>query len=178
MRQLLQHLWSAARWGLWFLRAVGYNVSRLALAGIVVAFALEVVSRYLFNAPTSWSSDLVSYLLCVVVFTMMPHVTASGSQVAVTVMVDALPDRYRQTMMRLIYLLGFLACAAMAWFAGGETVRQIVREIQMLAIHPIPKWWVSVWIGIGFGLSSLEYLRLACSRDAAPDRSPVPPAEI
>ncbi len=177
MRPLLRQLWSAAFEGLRFLRTAGYNLSRLALACIVAAFALEVVRRYLFNAPTSWSSDLVSYLLCVVVFTMMPHVTASGSQVAVTVLIDALPDRRRQLVMRMIYLLGFLACAAMASFAGGETMRQIVRDIQMLAIHPIPKWWVSVWIGIGFGLSALEYLHLAFARNARLD-APSSTAEI
>lgn len=146
------------------LRAAGHFISKLALAGIVVSYSYEVICRYLFDAPTFWSSDLVTYLLCVVVFTMMPHVTATGGQVAVTVVIDSLPDRWSLFMTRLICVLGFLACAAMAWFATGETFRQYLRDIQMLAVWPVPKWWISVWIIFGFGLSSLEYLRLAFSR--------------
>ncbi|WP_416898662.1 MAG: TRAP transporter small permease [Minwuia sp.] len=155
---------------LWGLRTAGFVLARLALAAIAATYSLEVVCRYLFDAPTSWSADLVSYLLCVLVFTMMPQVTASGSQVAVTVIVDALSERRREILMRVIHILGFLACAAMGYFAFGETTRQILRDIQILATNPVPKWWISIWIGIGFALSALEFLRLAVTGGGSPDR--------
>ncbi len=158
------------------LRATGYNISRLALGVMVVTYSFEVICRYLFNAPTSWSADLVSYLLCIIVFTMLPYVTASGSQVAVTVLVDMLSESRRQAVMRLIYIIGFIACAAMAYFAGGETLRQILRNIQMLSINPVPKWWISIWIGIGFALSALEFLRMAFTVRRA-EMTP-PPSEL
>lgn len=151
----------AAVQGLDVLRAAGFVTSKLALAAIVMAYSFEVVSRYVFNAPTWWSAELVSYLLCVLVFTMMPHVTATGGQIAVTVVLDLLPPPRRRLAMRIIYGLGCVACAAMAYFASGETARQIARSIQMMAAYPIPKWWVSIWIGIGFALSAVEFLRLA-----------------
>jgi C4-dicarboxylate transporter, DctQ subunit len=163
-----------ARRGLEILRATGYVISKLALAGIVITYSYEVVCRYLLNAPTSLSADLVSYLLCVVVFTMMPHVTSSGGQVAVTAIIDTFHPARRAVVMRVIYGLGFAACAAMAYFACGETMRQILRNIQMMAAYPIPKWWVSVWIGIGFTLSALEYLRLALQAEppaSSPDNA-------
>ncbi len=168
---MVRSLWTAVRGIFGFLRIAGFTLSKLALMGIVLSYSVEVVSRYLFNAPTAWSSDLVAYLLCVLVFTMMPHVTATGGQVAVTVLIDLMPAGKREWMMRGIYLLGFAACAAMAVFACGETMRQIIRNIQMLATYPIPKWWVSVWIGIGFTLSAIEYLCLAVA-GSPPQTSP------
>ncbi|MEQ8319184.1 MAG: TRAP transporter small permease [Rhodospirillales bacterium] len=175
MTTLAIHIWSAVLRMSEFLRTAGFILSKLALAGIVLTYSYEVVSRYLFDTPTSFSSDLVTYLLCVVVFTMMPYVTATGSQVAVTVVIDALPEQHRALVMRLIYILGFLACAAMTYFASGETLRQILRNIQMLATHPVPKWWISVWIGIGFALSAIEYLRLAITGKTLPKHDDTTP---
>ena len=152
---------AAARGAISASGAAGLLVSKCALAGIVAAYCYEVVSRYLFSAPTYWSADLVTYLLCIMVFTAMPHVTATGGQVAVTIVIDCLNARHRTLAMRLIYLLGFAACAAMALFAAGETLRQFDRDIQMMAVWAVPKWWISVWICIGFALTALQYASLA-----------------
>lgn len=154
---------------------VGAVLAASALAVIVSAYAYEVVARYVFDAPTWWSAELVSYLLCVLVFCMMPEVTRTRGQVAVTILLERLPDGARGRAERAIWWLGCLACAAMTWFAGGETVRQITRNIQMMAAYPIPKWWVSLWIGLGFGLAALQFLRLALAK-APPPR--VPAAEV
>lgn len=161
MMKTLQALWSAFVGGTTLLRNAGHLISKLALAGIVFTYSFEVINRYLLNAPTAWSADIVSYLLCVVVFTMMPYITATGGQVAVTVVIDTLPVNRREYAMRVIYVIGFACCAAMAYFASGETARQIIRNIHMLAAYPVPKWWISIWIAIGFGLCACEYLRLA-----------------
>ncbi len=152
--------------------AAGVLVARLALAGIVLAYVYEVVARYAFNAPTWWSAELVKYLLCIMVFTMMPHVTATRGQVAVTVILEALPAAPRAWAGRILALVGFAVCAALTVFAAEETARQIARNIQMMAAQPIPKWWVSVWIVFGFALSALAFLRLAVARQPAVGPAP------
>jgi len=139
-----------------------------ALAGIVAAYAFEVVARYVFDAPTWWSAELVAYLLCGLTFCMLPRVTQTRGQVAVTILLERLPPRARDRGERAIWLLGFLASAAMTWFAAGETGRQIARNVQMMAAYPIPKWQVSIWIALGFGLTALQFLRLALDRTAPP----------
>lgn len=144
-------------------RTVGAGLAASALGLIVIAYTYEVVSRYFFGAPTWWSAELVSYLLCIMTFSMMPFVTATRGHVAVTILLDSLPPGWRLAGLRAIAGVGAAACAAVAYFAFGETSRQFIRDIQMMAAHPIPKWWISVWIVIGFTLSALEFLRLALS---------------
>jgi len=150
------------------LTRLGAIAAAIALAAIVAAYAYEVVARYLFDAPTWWSAELVSYLLCVLTFCMMPHVTRTRGQVAVTVLLERLPPASQAVTERVIWLLGFLATAAVAWFAGGETARQIERGVQMMAAFPIPKWWVSIWIALGFALTALQFLRLALDKTVPP----------
>ena len=150
------------------------SLAVLALAGIVAAYVFEVVARYIFAAPTWWSAELVSYLLCVLTFCMLPRVTQTRGQVAVTILLEQLGAPARAGVERAIWLLGFAASAAMAWFAGGETARQIVRGVAMMAAYPIPKWWVSIWIGLGFGLTALQFLRLALDRSPPPAAAAAP----
>lgn len=143
------------------LRRIFFVIGILALMVIVIAYSFEVVARYVFNAPTWWSAELVSYLLSVMVFCVLPQVTATRGHVAVTVLLERLQEPSRKVVERAIFVLGFAACAAITWFAAEETMRQIVRNVQMMAAYPIPKWWVSSWTVMGFGLASLEFLRLA-----------------
>ncbi|MDF1792692.1 MAG: TRAP transporter small permease [Thalassobaculaceae bacterium] len=161
------------------LRAIGVLIAKLALAGITVVYVYEVVARYAFGAPTWWSAELVKYLLCVLVFTMMPQVTATRGQVAVTVVLEVLSPTARDGAERLIAGVGFLVCGAITVFAAEETARQIARNIQMMAAQPIPKWWVSSWIVFGVSLSALEFLRLALApRAHGDDGAPLPNPEI
>jgi TRAP-type C4-dicarboxylate transport system permease small subunit len=66
-------------------------------------------------------------------------------------------------------MAGALTCAAMGWFAFAETSRQIARGVLTMAAHPFPKWWISVWIAIGFALTTLEFLRLALGAPTLPN---------
>lgn len=155
------------------LTRIAAYAAAVSLAVIVTAFAYEVVARYVFNAPTWWSAELVSYLLCVLTSCMMPRVTQTRGQVAVTVLLERLRPQAQGVAERLIWALGFAATAAIAWFAAEETARQIERGVQMMAAMPIPKWWVSIWIAFGFGLTALQFLRLALVRQSI--KPPNPP---
>ena len=61
------------------------HAGAFALAVIVFAYCFEVMSRYIFNAPTTWASELVSYAFCISVFLLLPHLTQTRGHVAVTI---------------------------------------------------------------------------------------------
>lgn len=141
----------------------GVRLSMAALALIVLAYAWEVVGRYFLGAPTRWSADLVSYLLLVVTFLALPAVTAQGGHVAVTVLLEKLPPRAQVRAGQAIALAGAAVCLFLMQVTASETLRQIDRDIRMMAAFPVPKAWVSVWIIYGFGGSALHFLRLAAA---------------
>lgn len=154
------------------LTEVSLWLSMAGLATIVIAFNFEVVARYFFNAPSRWSAELVSYLLLVVTFLAMPRLTRDGGHVAVTVLLEALPAGGKRWGERAIMLLGAVICAAMAWIAAEETLRQIERNVRMMAAIPVPKAAVSAWIVWGLGLSSLEFLALGTRRTGLEGHTP------
>ena len=142
------------------LTRLGFELSKLCLGIMVFAYCYEVSSRYLFASPTWWANEAVSYALCIGCFLMMPHVTKEKGHVAVTVLLDMLPARRAKVLQWFIYLIGFLVCAAASWISLDENIRQFVKEIYLMKVEPIPKYWISVWITYGFASSSLYFLRL------------------
>ncbi|MBK5928387.1 TRAP transporter small permease [Rhodobaculum claviforme] len=143
------------------LTEVGVGLAMAALALIVLAYAWEVVARYFLGAPTRWSADLVGYLLLFLTFMALPKVTASGGHVAVTVLLERLSPRAQLWAGRVIALLGAVVCLFLMKICLDETLRQVERNIRMMAAHPVPKAWISVWIVYGFAGSALHFLRLA-----------------
>lgn len=136
-----------------------FHLGKLCLAIILFAYTFEVVSRYFFNAPTWWADEAVSYSLCIGCFLMMPHVTREKGHVAVTFLVDMMPDRGARVAYWFIYLLCFIACALAFWINLDENLRQIANDVQLMKVKPIPKYLISVFLTFGFGMSAIHFLR-------------------
>lgn len=142
------------------LTRLGFHLSKLCLGIIVFAYCYEVFARYFFGAPTWWSSEAVQYSLCIGCFLMMPYVTKEKGHVAVTVLLEMLEARKARIVYWLIYLVAFLVCAAATWISFDENIRQIVKDVHLMKVKPIPKIYISAWITYGFASSALYFLRM------------------
>src|SRR3989304_5682949 len=90
--------WSFSTVAGWCRRANG--ALALLSAGLIVAIVLltlyEIVSRYGFHTPTTWTFPLSSYLLLYVIYTSTAYALQEGSHVQVSVIVELLPSRPRR----------------------------------------------------------------------------------
>lgn len=135
-------------------------LGKACLAIIFVAYCYEVAARYFFNAPTWWADEAVSYSLCIGCFLMMPCVTRDRGHVAVTFLVDLLPHPRVEHARWAIHLVCFVVCALAFWISLDENLRQIAKDVHLMKVKPIPKYWISVFITYGFGMSALHFLRM------------------
>ena len=67
---------------------VGWYFSGLALFLILFCYVFEVVMRYFFSAPTSWSHDLVQWLMAAVVMLALPEVTRLKGHIVISVFLE------------------------------------------------------------------------------------------
>jgi TRAP-type C4-dicarboxylate transport system permease small subunit len=137
----------------------GFVVATVLLGVIFIEYCAEVVLRYILNAPTSWGLELISYSQCISVFLVMPLLSKNGGHVAITILVERLPPRSAGILSWILYFLAFLICALGAWITWDESFRQFVQDVQLMKVHPIPQWWISIFIGYGFAMSALHFLR-------------------
>lgn len=140
------------------LTLVAAGLAAIGLGMIVCSYVFEVISRYIFEAPTAWASDFVAYALCATAFLALPRVTRDKGHVAVTILVDLAPKPIANVLHVVVSMLGFLCLSFAAWISLQENIRQFTRGIKTLAIVPIPQWWVSSFITFGLALSACYLL--------------------
>lgn len=135
---------------------------RLAGAALLLAaalYAFEVVARYLFDAPTTWSGEAVQYALAVLIFCALPDVTRRSAHVAIDIVPEALPENARDILGRINALVAALATGLAAWIVAGESLRQFEKGLMTNAANPIPRWWITAFIALGLASASLHFLR-------------------
>lgn len=152
------------------LTRVGYHLSKICLGIIVFAYCYEVFARYFFSAPTWWSSEAVQYSLSIGCFLMMPFVTKEKGHVAVTVLLEMISAERAKIFYWLIYLVAFLACVAATWISLDENIRQIVKDVHLMKVKPIPKIYISAFITYGFASSAIYFLRMLDPRTLAREK--------
>lgn len=157
MNSVLARIYAVHDW----LTQAAAVLAAIGLIGIVAAYVYEVITRYFFNAPTAWVSDFVSYALCASIFLALPKVTMDKGHVAVTILVEVVPEALADAMHTCINLIGFCCLGFAAYISLQENIRQYSKGIETLAIVPVPQWWISSFITFGLALSAIYFLRYA-----------------
>lgn len=130
-----------------------------ALCLAVALYVFEVVMRYGFGAPTTWSGEAVQYALAVLIFCALPDITRRNAHVAIDILPEMLPPRARFWLGRVTAILAAAACAIAGWIIAGEAARQFERGLMTNAANPIPRWWITAVIALGFASAALHFLR-------------------
>lgn len=91
--------------------------SLLLLAMMIVTF-VDVVGRYVFNAPLAGAYELTEVLLALVVFIGLPIVTFRREHVTVDLVTSRLPFLVRRGLAVLAGVVMLLVLAVLAWRLG------------------------------------------------------------
>jgi len=131
----------------------------LALALAACLYVLEVVLRYLFDAPTTWTNEAVQYCLALMIFLGLPELTRQSAHIAIDILPTALPAAAGAWLNRFGLLVAVAACLTAGWIVAGEAVKQLERGLMTNAAHPIPRWWITAVIALGLASSALYFIR-------------------
>lgn len=146
---------------------VGYQLAALLVAVIAASYVYEVAARYLFNAPTTWASAVVSYFLCAIIFLALPEQTSRGAHIAITTLLERASPSRRRHYRIAIAAVSAVVCLGVFWICAGETWHQYVNEIITIDAYEIPKWRISWPIAYGLLSSALYFVRQALGLDEA-----------
>lgn len=136
-------------------------LSAATLAIIVSLYCMEIVLRYFFLSPTVWSRDTVTYLLAGTIFLAAPDVARQNGHVAITILVEKCQPKLRNKIEFILAFAAGLVALGVCWVTFGATFKLLSSGILTLGTVPVPKWWISVFIPIGFLLIGLQFLSLA-----------------
>ncbi len=122
------------------------------LAGGLVALVCavtfyEVISRHVFNAPTTWSLDISIYAMFWACFLGGAYTLREGGHVAVNVVVRCLGEAQQRSIAMTVYALIALFFAVVSWqgavacleaYEFGEITMSVLRFPLYLPLSAIP----------------------------------------
>ena len=139
-------------------------LSGLSLFGLACITVMEVILRYV-GSPTSWANDFVGYGLAFSLFFAFPEVTRVKGHVAITFLIDNLPNRL--SLVRVMNFVAFLVVAVTVYVAVQVFFVQLSTGVQTVSATPIPKSWLNAGLIIGLSVAALEFLLQIVNSDSS-----------
>jgi C4-dicarboxylate transporter, DctQ subunit len=146
---------------------VAFALACIALIILLGAYLVEVISRYGFNAPTRWSSDLVQYMLAASTALALPTVTKDNGHVAITSFLEKLSLPRQVFWSRWIHALGAIVLAVASAVFVSVALDQRTQGIETVAAFTIPKWWLTALVVFGLLSAALHLLRQSLQTQVA-----------
>lgn len=121
----------------------------VALLAMALSMCFEICSRYLFNAPTSWATEISGYLLVATVFFGLAGAQMSNSHVQVELWVDRLSAPARLRVELLCQWLALLFCVVLAWQMASFNVREYLNDTRDWGLLSTPQWIPELSVSLG-----------------------------
>ncbi|MDF0749572.1 TRAP transporter large permease subunit [Marinobacter sp. 71-i] len=138
-----------------------------SLAGIISAAGLlimtgiicfEVISRYFFNSPTSWSIEIATYIFVAIAFLGLSVAQRSGSHVQVEILVSRL-DGPRRTQVELSACwISLFFVGVAAWQMAKFNYREYVNGTRDWGLLATPQWIPELAVSLGLILFAVSIL--------------------
>ncbi|CCK79715.1 MULTISPECIES: TRAP transporter small permease subunit [Desulfobacula] len=125
---------------------------------MMLTISYDVVMRYAFNSPTTWSFEVNRYMLIMVVFIGAAWTLPAGGHVTVDIATERIPERKRivldiiTSFMAGTYVLIFLIQSVVFTY---DALEHNVRSTEYLAW---PLWPIRAFLVVGAALLFLEYI--------------------
>ena len=134
------------------------NVATLSLSAAVIG--LDVVLRYVFNAPLPWSIEATSMLLLVMVFGSLPYVWERGGHIRMELIYGRLRGVPRIVADLATALSGGLFAAALC-FEMLRTFPAMRARNEAAENLGVPYWPFALFVAVIAGLMTLQFIAFA-----------------
>lgn len=130
----------------------------LMILAIAAMLAYEVTARYVFHAPTRWTSDVATTLMISLTFLAMAQSLRQRRMIRITALVGGGSPRVRRLAeaFSLLVILGFATLAV--WLCAGAMAESYAMGRRQPTMLQMPEWIAELPIVLGYGLLGLQAL--------------------
>ncbi len=136
----------------------------LCLSGFIITF--EVISRYVFDAPTHWTDEVSTLFVLTAIFTTISFGLREGSHVMVKVLFEKLPDLTQKMYEALNYFL-VLVFSTVFVIVTFQKFLECIRIDENSAMCHLPVWPIKGFIFLGFLFLALQALKFFVQKMSA-----------
>jgi len=137
----------------------------ISLVIITIAIIIDVVLRNTGFRPSQSTSALVEYVMLYSTMAAAPWLVRKNGHVAITSFAERLPDAVRLVAGRAILVLCITMLGLLSWRSGAVGLQMLATgSVDMRSIN-IPSWVLYAMLSGGFGLMTVEFLRMLLRGD-------------
>jgi TRAP-type C4-dicarboxylate transport system permease small subunit len=137
----------------------------ISLVVITIAIIIDVVLRNTGFRPSQSTSALVEYVMLYSTMAAAPWLVRKNGHVAITSFAERLPDAVRLAAGRAILVLCIIMLGLLSWRSGAVGLQMLATDsVDMRSIN-IPSWVLYAMLSGGFGLMTVEFLRMLLRGD-------------
>ena len=123
---------------------------------VVGVVCFEVISRYLFNAPTSWAQEMMQFLCGVAYLIGGAYALQQGAHVKMGALYERFPPRVRALADILTFPIFLIFIVALVWQGGGYAWKSLMLGERSISAWAPPVYPVKMAIAIGALLMLLQ----------------------
>lgn len=132
-----------------------------ALSGGIISIAIiaiaNVFGRYIFNQSIYFAEELISFLVILITFFGLGHVTRKGRHIRMSAFYDQLPPYYKRLTYIFIAAISAMVMFLLAWYAY-EYIAKVAQRGKVTPSLRFPLWITYIWVFIGFVVTGLQYV--------------------
>lgn len=134
-------------------------LSALAVLGMMGIVCYEVTSRYVFNAPTYWVTEVATYVFVAIVFIGLAVAQRSGRHIQVEILVGRLAGERRRELELLSLWTGLVFVTFAAWQMAAFNYQQFAHDTRDWGLLSTPQWMPQLPATVGYVLFAIAILR-------------------
>lgn len=145
------------------------------MAAFLLAMALitgiDVVGRYLFNAPLPGGYEIVQYLMALAVFAALPLATRAEGHLTIDLFIANIPQRFQRLHRAFVLFLSGCALALIAWRMGVQAaiMDRTAAASGSLGIPLAPIAYVLAVLGwVSFGVCVILFVLVVLGKSTGP----------
>jgi C4-dicarboxylate transporter, DctQ subunit len=135
------------------------DISGLFIAFIVLSVCAEVVMRYAFKYPLSWTVEITGYLQLYVAFFSAAFVLKEEGHVSLDIVIKSASPLARKRLRCVANAAGTVATGVIFCFSAATTYEALLAGTPVIKTLEVPKWLVLAPLSLGCLLLSIEFLR-------------------
>ena len=126
------------------------TVAMLGLSVMAVTVTMDVILRYVFNAPTKWVGEVAGYLLVTVVLMGLAHTQRERGHIRVDILVSRLPRKVRPWAELLMLVMSFALTVILLYLSVGEFMLSVkLRSTsESVMAFPLAPWQAFIPLGL------------------------------
>lgn len=156
--------------------ALGKMAAPISLV-ITALVLMEVLARYLFNSPTTWSNEVNQYLLCALVMMGGGYTLRNFAHTRVDILYVRFTDRSIAWIEVLTALLALIFALPMIYYGGLLALEALISGQTSVSAAQLPLWpsMATVPLGAAFlllqalanGMKAVHFLRTGKTMEAS-----------